>query len=77
MSGQKIIDGLKIDHDRMAIRKSVDLLLHLLDDFIPQSALRDAERALYEAFERDGIELTSKMMRKEYEAWKELQIDGF
>jgi len=66
---------LKIDQDKMAIRKSIDLLLYLLHDFIPPSAFRDAERRLYEAFEKDGIELTSKMMRKEYEVWRELQVD--
>jgi len=66
---------LKIDQDKVAVRKSIDLLLHLLHDFIPHSAIRDAERTLYEAFETDGIELTSKMMRKEYEAWKSTQID--
>lgn len=61
---------LSIDHDKMAVRKSVEMLLHLLCDFIPRSSFRDAEMRLYEAFEKDGIELTSKMMRKECEAWK-------
>ncbi len=63
---------LKIDQDKMAISKSIGFLMHLLHDFIPPSAVRDAERRLYEAFEKDGIELTSKLMRKEYEAWKDL-----
>lgn len=67
---------LKIDQDKMAVKKSIDLLLHLLHDFIPHSAFRDAERTLYEAFEKDGMELTSKMMRKEYEAWKSTQLEG-
>jgi hypothetical protein len=67
---------LKIDQDKMTIRKSIDLLLLLLHDFIPNSALRDAERTLYEAFEKDGIELTSRLMRKEYEAWKSTQLEA-
>jgi hypothetical protein len=67
---------LVIDKDKMAIRTSIDLLMHLLHDFIPQCGIRDAEERLYEAFEREGIELTSKMMRKEYEAWKSIQIEG-
>ncbi len=67
---------LKIDQDKMAIKKSIDLLIHLLHDFIPRSALRDAEDRLYEAFEKDGIELTNRMMRKEYEAWKSTQLEG-
>jgi len=66
---------LKIDQDKMAVKKSVDLLMHLLYDFIPPGSFREAEYRLYEAFEKDGIELTSKMMRKEYEAWKSTQID--
>lgn len=66
---------LKIDQDKIAIKKSIDLLLHLLHDFIPHSAFRDAERTLYEAFERGGIELTNKMMRKEYEAWKSTRLE--
>jgi hypothetical protein len=65
-------EKLKIDRDKIAVRKSVDLLLHLLHDFIPHIAFRDAERKLYEAFEKDGIELTSRIMRKEYQAWKDL-----
>lgn len=67
---------LKIDQDKIAVRKSIDLLLHLLHDYIPRGSFRDAERALYEAFEKDGIELTSRMMRKEYEAWKSTQLEG-
>jgi hypothetical protein len=67
---------LKIDQDKMAIRKSIDLLLHLLHDYIPHSAFRDAEKTLYESFEKDGIELTSRAMRKEYEAWKSTQLEG-
>jgi hypothetical protein len=67
--------ALQIDTDKIAIRKSVDFLLHLLDDFIPRGAFREAERRLYEGFERDGIELTTKLMRKEYEAWKDTQLE--
>lgn len=67
---------LKIDHDREAQRKSIDLIMHLLHPYIPDACFRDARERLYEAFDKDGIELTNKMMRKEYEAWKSLQIEG-
>lgn len=67
---------LKIDQDKMALKRSVDLLLHLLHDFIPRSSLREAENRLYESFEKDGIELTSSLMRKEYEALKSTQLEG-
>jgi hypothetical protein len=66
---------LKTNQDKIAVRKSIDLLLHLLQDFIPRCAMGDAERRLYEAFETQGIELTSKAMRQEYEAWKSTQLD--
>lgn len=69
-------EALKIDQDRMAAKRSVEFLLHLLHDFIPHFAVREVEDRLYEAFEKDGIELTSRMMRKEYEAWKSTQIEG-
>lgn len=67
---------LKIDHDRMAVQKTVDFLLHLLHDYIPDGCIRDAKRRLYEALEKDGIELTTKLMRKEYQAWKSTQLES-
>jgi hypothetical protein len=66
---------LNIDQDKIAVRKSIDFLLHLLHDFIPEGCFRDAERRLYETFEKEGMELTTRMMRKQYEAWKSTQID--
>jgi hypothetical protein len=61
---------LEIDKDEIARRRSVDFVLHLLHDCIPSIAFREAERRLHEAFENGGVELTPKVMRKEYEAWK-------
>jgi len=66
---------LTIDRDRQNIRQSVYVILHILDDFIPKACLDDAQDRLAEAFSKDGVELTNKLMRKEYEAWKELTLD--
>jgi hypothetical protein len=66
---------LKIDTDSLNMRKSVSTILNLLSDFIPNACRGDAEHKLLEAFHNDGVELTSKLMRKEYEAWKELSLD--
>ena len=62
--------------EQAVVRKSVDFLLHLLHDYIPDGCIRDAERRLYESFEEGGIELTTKAMRKEYEAWKSTHLEG-
>jgi hypothetical protein len=67
---------LTSDRDKMNIQRSVSMILHVLDDYIPHACRRDAYDALGEAMYKDGIELTSKQMRKEYEAWKQLQIDS-
>lgn len=66
---------LTIDRDSQNIRQSVYTILHLLDDFIPKACYQDAQNRLMEAFHKDGIELTNKLMRKEYESWKELTLD--
>lgn len=66
---------LSIDRDKQNIRQSVYTIIHLLNDFIPSACHQDAQYKLMEAFDKDGIELTNKLMRKEYEAWKELNLD--
>lgn len=67
--------ALSIDRDKMNIRQSVYTILNLLNDFIPRACYQDAQYRLMETFDKDGIELTSKLMRKEYEAWKKLSLD--
>jgi len=69
------MEKLTIDRDKHNIRASVYQILHLLDAYIPRACQQDAQYTLMEAFSKDGIELTSKLMRKEYEAWKELSLD--
>jgi hypothetical protein len=64
-----------IDKDRMVVGMSVRQIIHLLHDYIPRSCMREAEDKLFDAFFINGTELTSNMMRKEYEAWKELELN--
>lgn len=64
-----------IDRDDDARRKSVTLLMHLLDPYLAQSVRRDVMDTLFKAFEQNGTELTSAAMRKEYEAWKRITLD--
>ena len=66
---------LKIDRDSHNMQRSVSAIMHLLSEFIPNFCRHDASNKLYDAFHKDGIELTNKHMRKEYEAWKELTLD--
>lgn len=63
------------DRDIRAAMQSADQVCHLLRRFIPDHCFRDAHHSLAEAFHQQGIELTSTLMRKEYEAWKSTQID--
>jgi hypothetical protein len=76
MSETALQQSLKIDRDRLAVKRSADELIHLLREFIPEHCRRDAWNLIAETFDKHGIELTTRQMRKEYEAWKELHIEG-
>ena len=65
-----------IDKDRWAARQSVMCVLSVLREYIPRACIREAEDKLFDAFFINGTELTSNMMRKEYEQWKKLQLEG-
>lgn len=62
------------NQDRMATQISVNLILNVLRDYIPRSCIHEAEDKLFEAFFVNGTELTSNNMRKEYEAWKQIDL---
>lgn len=64
-----------LDKDRFAVKMTVDQIIHILHDYIPCSCVREAEYKLFDAFFINGIELTSNVMRKEYEEWKKVQLD--
>lgn len=66
---------LEIDMDILNVSKSTDMIIHLLHDYIAPRCFREARDTLYEAMIKDGTELTTKTMRKEYEAWKNLNLD--
>jgi hypothetical protein len=67
---------LAIDNDTSAAKQTADAIIHLLSDFIPHHCRKDAWDRLAEACYREGMELTSKHMRKEYEAIKNLTLDA-
>lgn len=63
------------DGDEMAARRLADLMLSMLRDYIPENSRRDAWELMAKSALDQGFELTSKAMRKEYEAWKNTQLD--
>ena len=67
---------LALDKDFYAARQIASQILHLLDRFIPEACREDAYYCMAETFHKEGMELVSKQMRKEYEAWKQMQIDS-
>lgn len=61
--------------DLMHAMRFADAITHTLEDFIPSSCWRDVRERLIDLSLRDGLELTSKAMRLEYEAWKRTEIE--
>lgn len=67
---------VRTDTDMYAAKRTADQIVNLLDGFIPSACRREAWRYIAEACYKEGFELTSKRMRKEYEAWKQLQVNS-
>jgi hypothetical protein len=63
---------LKIDRDRINVERSASVIMHILNDYIPDACRNDVYHSLCDAFADAGLELTSKETRKEYEGWKDL-----
>lgn len=68
-------ERFKLNTDEMAARQTAHLITNLLNKFIPDFCLQETFNTIFEACMKEGIELTSKSMRKEYEAWKSTQIE--
>lgn len=64
-----------IDKDRMAVHMTVQQIMHIVHDYIPHACRREAEGQLFDIFFTNEVELTSNTMRKEYEAWKKLELN--
>ena len=64
------------NRDEAAARQTAHQIISLLDGFIPGRCREEALYWIMEASYKEGFELTSKLMRKEYEAWKDLQLKG-
>jgi len=65
-----------LDKDRIAVGTSVQIIMHVLHDYIPRAVRCEAQAKLFDALFINGIELTGNMMRKEYEQWKRVELDG-
>lgn len=74
---RKAIDAIEaFDKDRMAVSMTVRQITNLLYDYIPRACIYEVEDKLFDAFFINGVELTSNTMRKDYEAWKKLELKG-
>lgn len=65
-----------LDKDLSATRQSVMAIISVLCDYIPRACIREAEDKLFDAFFINGTELTSNLMRKEYEQWKKFELNA-
>ena len=78
MSEQTAIKAREaLDNDCWAVRISVNQIIGILNAYIPRACQVEAEHKLFDALFINGTELTSNTMRKEYEAWKQIQIESF
>lgn len=66
---------LRIDHDLYNARRTASEIIHILNRYIPDACRNEAYHEIYRLCYAHGLEFTTKMMRKEYEAWKKLNID--
>lgn len=64
-----------LDKDKWAVHRSVHEIMHLLHEYIPKACLHEAEDRLFDMFFINGVEITSNIMRKEYEEWKRLELN--
>lgn len=76
MPEQTAIQAMQaLDNDQRAVQMSINQIIHILYDYIPRSCIREAEHKLFDAFFINGVELTSNVMRKEYEQWKKVELN--
>lgn len=62
------------DSEELTARRFADVMLHMLQDFIPEACYRDACQRLFETAMNEKFELTTLAMRNEYLAWKEINF---
>lgn len=78
MSEQTALKAMEaLDRDKWAVNITVQQVLSILRDYIPDACIRDAEDALFKAFFVNEVELTNADMRREYEAWKKIELNNF
>jgi hypothetical protein len=60
----------------MVVRQTAIRIIATLDRFIPAACRSDAVYALAEDLHKNGLELTSRAEREQYEAWKSTLLAG-
>jgi hypothetical protein len=63
-----------LNKDRFVVQRSVLEVMNIIRDYIPEACAREASEKLFDAFFINGVELTTNLMRKEYEEWKTLEL---
>lgn len=63
-------------NDEYAASQTAHQIISILDRFIPDACRKEAWDRMATVSYTEGWELTSKSMRKEYEAWKTLTLKG-
>lgn len=67
----------RMDGDEYQARLFTSKIIGLLNRYIPNACHREASQDLYRMALEHGLEMTSKAMRYEYEAWKRTTLPGF
>jgi hypothetical protein len=64
------------DTDMHNARHTASHILYILERFIPDACRAEAHYAIAEACYKDGLELTNKLMRKQYEEWQKITLNS-
>lgn len=61
--------------DMRVARQTAAQILSILDRFIPSACREEAYYHLIETCHKQGVELTTKLMRKQYEEWQKTVLE--
>ncbi|KJC51068.1 hypothetical protein UP09_03195 [Bradyrhizobium sp. LTSP885] len=65
----------RMQNDEYQARLFVNQMMAILQDYIPRACHRDMTHKLYDHAIEHGLEMTTKAMRYEYEAWKAVTLN--
>lgn len=63
------------DMDMRMARQTASQILGILDRFIPSACREEAYYHIAETCHKQGVELTTKLMRRQYEEWQKLVLE--